>query len=330
MRRREFMSLLGGAAAAPSLFWPLAARAKQAERMRRVGVLMAFAEDDPETTARVAGFRHGLERLGWSEGRNVRFDYRFARGSADQFQPLAKELVALQPDVILAQSTPVAAVLQRESRVTPIVFINVSDPIGSGFIASVARPGGNLTGLQMYEEGIAGKWFALLKEIAPRLTRAVFIANPKTTAYDYFVRSAKVVASSLAIDLSPSPVETAPDIERVIVSFARLPDGCLILPPDAPPSCTAISLSRSPPSTACPPPTRTAHLSPPAASCPTGSTVSTGFGRWRPTSTASCAAPSRPTFPCRRRPSSRPLSTLKRRKRSASMCRPPCSWPPTR
>ena len=111
--------------------WPLAARAQQAERMRRVGVLMAFAEDDPETTARVAGFRQGLERLGWSEGRNVRFDYRFARGGADQFQPLAKELVALQPDVILAQSTPVAAVLQRESRVIPIVFINVSDPIGS-------------------------------------------------------------------------------------------------------------------------------------------------------------------------------------------------------
>jgi putative tryptophan/tyrosine transport system substrate-binding protein len=228
MKRREFISLLGGAAAA----WPLTARAQQGERMHRVGVLMAFAEDDPETTARVAGFRHGLERLGWSEGRNVRFDYRFARGSADQFQPLAKELVALQPDVILAQSTPVAAVLQRETRVIPIVFINVSDPIGSGFIASVARPGGNLTGLQMYEEGIAGKWFVLLKEIAPRLTRAAFIANPKTTAYDYFVRSAKVVASSLAIELSPSPVETAADIERVVVSFARLPDGCLILPPD--------------------------------------------------------------------------------------------------
>ena len=143
MKRREFITLLGGAAAA----WPLAARAQQGERMRRIGVLMAFAEDDPETKARLAGFRQGLERLGWSEGRNVRIDYRFAAGSADRFQPLAKELVALQPDVILAQSTPVAAALQRESRAIPIVFVNVSDPIGSGFIASLARPGGNLTGL---------------------------------------------------------------------------------------------------------------------------------------------------------------------------------------
>jgi putative ABC transport system substrate-binding protein len=232
MRRREFITLLGGAAAAPSLLWPLAARAQRGERTRRIGVLMGFAEDDPETKARLARFRQGLERLGWSEGRNVRIDYRFAAASADQFQPLAKQLVALQPDVILAHTTPVAAALQRESRVIPIVFVNVSDPIGAGFIASLARPGGNLTGLLHYEAGIIGKWLAMLKEIAPRLERAALMANPKTTPYDYFLRAAVATAPSLAIELVPSPVETAADIERTIGSIARVPNSGLLLVPD--------------------------------------------------------------------------------------------------
>src|SRR5438105_5416780 len=170
MRRGEFVTLLGGAAAA----WPLAARGQQPNRMRSIGVLLALAEDDPESKARLAAFRQGLERLGWSEGRNVRIDYRFASASAERGQVLAKELVALQPDVILAHSTPFAGMLQRESRAIPIVFLGVSDPIDSGFIASLARPGGNLTGLLQYEESITGKWLAMLKEIAPRLVRAAF------------------------------------------------------------------------------------------------------------------------------------------------------------
>ena len=181
IRRREFITLLGGAAAMSSSLWPLAARAQQPNRMRSIGVLFALAEDDPENKARLAAFRQGLERLGWSEGRNVRIDYRFASASAERAQVLAKELVALQPDVILVQTTPFAGMMQRESRAIPIVFLGVSDPIDSGFIASLARPGGNLTGLLQYEESITGKWLAMLKEIAPRLVRAAFVGNPKAT-----------------------------------------------------------------------------------------------------------------------------------------------------
>jgi ABC-type uncharacterized transport system substrate-binding protein len=227
IRRRDFVILLGGAAA-----WPLAARAQQAERMRRIGVLVSSAEDDLDMQARVAGFRQGLEKLGWSEDRNARIDARFAAGKADQFQVLAKELVALQPDVIFAHSSPLVAALQRESRTIPIVFVSVSDPIGSGFVASLARPAGNLTGLLQYEEGIAGKWLAMLKEIAPGLTRASFVANPKTTVYDYFLRAARAAAPSLMIEVVPNPVETAADIERVIESAARAQNGGLLLPPD--------------------------------------------------------------------------------------------------
>jgi putative ABC transport system substrate-binding protein len=212
---------------------PLAAWAQQPERMRRIGLLLSFTEGDSDMQARLAGFRQGLEQLGWSEGRNIRVDTRFAAGAPDRHQALAKELVALQPDVIFAQSTPVTAALQRESRAIPIVFVEVSDPIGSGFIASLARPGGNLTGLLAYEAGITGKWLAMLKEVAPRIVRAAFLANPKTTAYDYFLRSIEALAPSLAIELVPSPVENAAaDIERVIDAFARVPDGGLILPPD--------------------------------------------------------------------------------------------------
>jgi putative tryptophan/tyrosine transport system substrate-binding protein len=178
MRRRAFISLLGGAAA-----WPLQARAQQPERMRRIGVLLAFAEDDPEIKARLSVFRQGLEKRGWSEGRNVRIDYRFASASAPQAQVLAKELVALQPDVILAQSTPVTAALQRESRTIPIVFVAVVDPVGSGFVASLPQPGGNITGVAQYEASVIGKWLAMLKEIAPSLVRAAFVANPKTATF---------------------------------------------------------------------------------------------------------------------------------------------------
>jgi putative tryptophan/tyrosine transport system substrate-binding protein len=230
MRRREFITLLSGAAA-----WPLAARAQQSERVRRIGVLMGFAEDDPETVVRVAKFRQELERLGWSEGRNVNIDYRFTAARADQFQMLAKELVALQPDVILAHATGIAAALQRETRAIPIVFVNVSDPVGAGFIASLARPGSNLTGVLHYEASITGKWLAMLKEIAPRLARVALMGNPKVTVtgYDYFLRTAEAMAPSLAIELVPSRVENAADIKRSIESFARVPNGGLVLPPDS-------------------------------------------------------------------------------------------------
>jgi len=229
IQRREFITLLGGAAA-----WPLAARAQETERTRRIGVLTADAENDPEVKTRLAAFQQGLERLGWSEGRNVRIDYRFGANNPDHYQSLAKELVRLQPDVLFAIATPIAVAFQRETRTIPIVFVSVSDPVGSGLVASLARPGGNLTGWLLYEEGITGKWLAMLKEIAPGLSRAALIAHPRRTPYDYFVRSAKSVAPSLAIELVPSPIENAADIERVIVSFAREPNGGLVVLPGTP------------------------------------------------------------------------------------------------
>jgi putative tryptophan/tyrosine transport system substrate-binding protein len=175
MRRREFLGTLAGAAAAPVMLWPLAALA-QPERMRRIGVLVGLAEDDAFMQGRLALFRQSLDQLGWSEDRNIRFDTRFADSKADRFPILAKELVALRPDVILAQTTPVAAALQRESRTIPIVFVNVADPVGSDLVKSLARPGGNLTGLLTYEAGIVSKWLSMLKEIAPPVATAGLLA----------------------------------------------------------------------------------------------------------------------------------------------------------
>ena len=229
MKRREFITLLGGAAAA----WPLVARAQQIERMRRIGALIAFAKDDPETEERLAAFRQGLAKRGWVEGRNIHIDYRFAAGRGDQFPALAKELVAMQPDVILGHTPGATIAIQRETRTIPIVFVNVSDPIGMGFISTLPRPGGNLTGVLHYEATIVGKWLAMLKEIAPRLTRAALLANPKVTSYQYFLRSAEATAPALGIDLTDSPVQTAADIERAIEALARTPNNGLILPPDA-------------------------------------------------------------------------------------------------
>ena len=228
MRRRAFITLLGGAAA-----WPLAARAQQGDSVQRIGILASGTESDPIVQARLAAFRQELEKLGWIERQNVRIDYRFASARAEQGQVLAKELVALRPDVILAHTTPMAAALQRESRAIPIVFVEVSDPINSGFVASLARPGGNLTGLLLYEEGITGKWLAMLKEIAPHLVRAALVANPKTTPYNYFLRTGQEAARSLEIELVPNPVESAADIERTIDSFARVPNGGIVVPPDS-------------------------------------------------------------------------------------------------
>src|SRR4029434_9687299 len=174
MRRREFIMLLSCAAA----IWPLAARAEQRQRVRRVVVLVGVAENDPEMKERIAGLRQGLEKLGWVEGSNLRIDYRFAPAGAHA-RLLARELIALQPDVILTQSTPATAAMQQETRTIPIVFAGVVDPIVSGFVASLSRPGGNLTGLLQYEEGITGKWLAMLKEIAPNVTRIALVANPR-------------------------------------------------------------------------------------------------------------------------------------------------------
>jgi putative ABC transport system substrate-binding protein len=320
MQRREFIKLLGGAAAV----WPLSARAQQPDRMRRIAVLVGYAEDDPETKARLAAFRQGLERRRWSEGRNVRIDCRFAAGRTEQFQPLAKELVALQPDVILAHTTPVVAALQQESPAIPIVFVNVSDPIGSRFIASLSRPGGNLTGVLHYEASITGKWLAMLKEIAPRTGRAALLANPKTTPYDYFLQAAMALAPSLAMELVPSPVDDAADIERAIVAFARVPDVGLILPPDSTTILHRDLIIELAARHACRLSTPPISLSRPGVLCPTEPIRSTCFGRRQPMSTASCAATSRLTFRCRPRPGMKRPSISKPRRSLIWRCRPAC------
>jgi putative ABC transport system substrate-binding protein len=227
MRRRDFITLVGGAAAA----WPLAAHAQVGERKHRIGVLWQMAADDPGAALSV--FRQALEQLGWSEDRNVDIDYRFAGGRSDRYLPLAQELIALRPDVIVATGTPITATLQRETRAIPIVFTSVSDPIGAGFVANLARPGGNITGMLHFEAGIVGKWLEMLKEIAPRVTRVALVGNPKTTPFHYFQRAAEAAASSLAVELVPATIENSEaDIERVIASFAATANGGLVVLPD--------------------------------------------------------------------------------------------------
>jgi putative ABC transport system substrate-binding protein len=228
MRRREVITLIGGAAT-----WPLAAQAQQPERTRRIGVLMNQVDDD-DARARLSAFRQELQRLGWSEGHNVQIDYRFGAAKSEQYLLLAKELIALQPDVILAQSTPVTATFQQLTRTIPIVFAFVSDPIGAGFVANLARPAGNITGTLLYEAGIMGKWLALLKEIAPRLTGAGLIGNPKVLPFDYWVHAAQAAAPALGIEVAPAAIQNADeDIERVIASFASAPNKGLVVLPDS-------------------------------------------------------------------------------------------------
>ena len=229
MRRRDLITYLGVAFA-----WPLRARAQQADRVRRLGVLLPYAENDAEAKSHLSALAQELKRLGWSQDRNVRIDVRYAAGMADQYPALAKELAALQPDVFLSESTPAAAALKQETRTIPIVFVGVSDPIGSGFVTSLARPGGDLTGMMQYESGILGKWLAMLKDVAPHLTRVAFVANPKFKGYDYFWRFARAAAPALAIELIPIQISNdAAGVEQSIELFARVPNGGLLVVPDA-------------------------------------------------------------------------------------------------
>ena len=254
MTRREFITLLGGVAAA----WPLAARAQPSERTRHVAILMSGAEGDPETQARLAGIRQGLSRFGWSEGRNVEIDYRYASASAEQARLLARDLVALKPEVIVAAADMVATALQRETRAIPIVFVGAIDPVGAGLVASLARPGGNLTGTLLNEEGIVGKWLAMLKEMAPQLARVAILFNAKMDAFEFaaYRQTAEADAHSLGIQLEPSPGENAAEIEHSITSFAQTPNGGLLVPLGLQPCCIATSSSNSPPDTGCQPSTK--------------------------------------------------------------------------
>jgi putative tryptophan/tyrosine transport system substrate-binding protein len=229
MRRREFIALVGAAAA-----WPLAARAQQPDRMRRIGVLMAHPENDPEFQAYVAAFRDGLQKLGWTEGRNIRIDARWgALDDAEARQRSAMELIALKPDLIVTQNTPPTASMLQQTRTIPVVFVVVADPVGSGFVESLARPGGNATGFTIMEPTTTGKWLALLKEIAPRVNRAAFLFNPATTPYaDIYVNPFKAAAASLGLEAVLALVHDSAELNTVIAAQAREPNGGLIVMPD--------------------------------------------------------------------------------------------------
>jgi putative tryptophan/tyrosine transport system substrate-binding protein len=224
VKRREFITLLGGAAA-----WPIAALAQQSERVRRIGVLMGQAANDPEGQARIAAFLQGLQELGWSVGRNVRIDIRWSAGNADDTRKYAAELVALAPDIILASTTPSAGALLQATRTVPIVFTVVADPVGAGFVDSLARPGGNATGFITFEYGLAAKWLELLKEIAPGTTRAAVLRDPTITAGIGQFAAIQTAAPSLGMEIVPVNVRDASEIERAVATFARVGKGGLIV-----------------------------------------------------------------------------------------------------
>jgi len=228
VKRREFIMLLGGAAAA----WPLAAHAQ--ERLRRIGVLMNLASDDPEGQDRVAAFMQGLQESGWAVGRNVRVDYRWGAGDTNLFRKYAVELVALAPDVILSASGSALPFLLEATRSIPIVFAQTADPVGSGFVASLAKPGGNATGFTQIDFGMTGKWLELLKQIAPNITRAAVIRDARDPAGLGQWGAIHAVAPSLGVEVSPINAHDANEMQRAITAFARSPNGGLVVTASAP------------------------------------------------------------------------------------------------
>jgi ABC-type uncharacterized transport system substrate-binding protein len=230
MKRRDFITLLGGAAAT----WPVAARGQRGERVRRIGVQIGQAESDQQGQAFVAAFRDELRKLGWIDGGNIRIDTRWATsGDAEARQRFAKELIALQPDLILSHGTPTTATLLQQTRTIPIVFAAVSDPIGSGFVANFPRPGGNVTGFMNTEPTMAGKWIELLKEIAPRVVRVGLLFNPATAPYaENWLNPFKAAASSFGVQAIAAPVHDTPELESALAALAGEPSGGLIVMPD--------------------------------------------------------------------------------------------------
>jgi putative ABC transport system substrate-binding protein len=229
MRRRQFITLLGGAAAT----WPLAADAQQGDRIRRIGVLIGFAENDPAVQSWLAAFRGALTQLGWTEGGNLKVELRWAGYDPDKMKTFAKELVNLRPDAIFSVTTPVTGALVRETQTIPIVIANVADPIASGFVTSLGRPGGNVTGFALYEPGMGGKWLELLRQIAPGIRRVALLFNPATTVpVKFYMSSIEAAASSFAIQASTAPVNAKDEIEGVIAALASNPGAGLIAMPD--------------------------------------------------------------------------------------------------
>jgi putative tryptophan/tyrosine transport system substrate-binding protein len=230
MRRRDFLKVFASSATG----WPLVARAQQSERPRRIGVLMAFSENDPEAQSWAGGFREELAKLGWTEGHNIQIDTRWATVNVKSLEQSAKQLVALQPDVILTGSTPATAAMREQTNTIPIVFAMVGDPVGSGFVASLSRPGGNLTGFTPIENSLGGKWVELLKEIAPRVTRVAMLFDPAMAPFaSYYLNPFKAAAASFGMEAIVAPVDDMAELERVVATSAREPNSGLIVMPDA-------------------------------------------------------------------------------------------------
>jgi len=229
MKRREFITLLCGAATT----WPLAVRAQRGERVRRIGVLIGFAETDPAVQSWLAAFRGALAKLGWTEGSNLRIEVRWTGYDPDRIKTFAKELVDLRPDAILSVTTPVTDALVRETQTIPIVIVTVADPISSGFVTNLGRPGGNVTGFALYEPSMGGKWLEQLKQIAPGVTRVALLFNPTTTVpIKFYMASIQAAASSFAVQTSTAPVHAKDEIEGVIAALASNPGAGLIVMPD--------------------------------------------------------------------------------------------------
>ena len=230
MRRREFIRAIASSAAA----WSLAAYGQQSEHMRHIGVLMAFSENDPEAQSWAAGFREELGRLGWTEGHNVQIDTRWATADVGSLQQFAKQLAALRPDLILTASTPATAAMRQQTNTIPIVFAMVGDPVGSGFVVSLSRPGGNLTGFTPIENSLGGKWVELLKEIAPRVARVAIVFDPGMAPFaSYYLNPFKAAAASLGMEAIVAPVDDMAELERAIATSAHEPNSGLIVMPDA-------------------------------------------------------------------------------------------------
>jgi putative tryptophan/tyrosine transport system substrate-binding protein len=234
MRRREFITFLGGAAVGPSLLSILPARAQDAGRLRRVGVLSSLGESDPESQSMAAAFHQALQDAGWVDGRNLRTDHRWAAGNVSRIQAFAKQLVALQPDVLIGHTTPSTIALRNETTTIPIVFVQISDPVGSGFIASVARPGGNITGFSNFESSIGGKWVEMLKEMGPSIARVALLFNPQTAPYvtRYYQGPFEAAARSFGVQPNANPVRTEGELARAASALEGQPLGGLIVMPD--------------------------------------------------------------------------------------------------
>jgi putative ABC transport system substrate-binding protein len=274
MRRREFIAMLGGATAA----WPLTARAQEGKRVRRVAALMPYTANDPQAQNRNAAFLQGLQQLGWTVGRNVQIEYRWSEGSEDDTRKYAAELVALAPDVIFTSGSAAIGPLRRATRTVPIVFVLVPDPVGAGFVDSLARPGGNITGFTQFEYSVGAKWLEVLKEIAPNTTRAAVIRDPAITAGIGQWGAIQSVSPSVGIEVSPVNLVDGGEIDRGLTAFARSPNGGLIVTGSALAVVQRDLIIRLQRGSGCRPSIMTATLSPPVVWSPTVLIMSNSSG----------------------------------------------------